>query len=89
MSSKSFHSSSQHWKYPYEILYENKGVCSDKSRLLACLLKELGFGCVLFVYNSENHEAVGIKCPIPDEVVHVYDGIAFNSILEEYNDAQT
>jgi len=50
-------------KHPYEVLYTNTGVCSEKSRLLVYLLRELGYGMALFDFNAENHEAVGIKCP--------------------------
>lgn len=50
-------------RYPYEVLYDNKGVCGEKSRLLAFLLRELGFGVVLFQFGSA-HMAVGIKCPV-------------------------
>lgn len=50
--------------YPYQVLYENMGECESKSELLALLLKEMGFGVVLFYYPEENHEVVGIKCPI-------------------------
>ncbi|MBM3256013.1 MAG: hypothetical protein FJZ04_00890 [Candidatus Moranbacteria bacterium] len=49
--------------YPYEILYEQKGVCSDKSFLLTAILRELGFGTALFEYKSEKHLAIGIRCP--------------------------
>ncbi len=49
-------------RYPYEVLYDNKGVCGEKSQLLAFLLKELGYGVIIFEYNSENHMAVGILC---------------------------
>ncbi len=49
-------------RYPYEVLYDNKGVCGEKSQLLAFLLKELGYGVVIFEYPSENHMAVGIIC---------------------------
>ena len=52
--------------YPYEILGKNQGSCEEKSELLAYLLKELGFGVTLFYYPNENHEAVGIKCPIEE-----------------------
>jgi hypothetical protein len=52
-------------KFPYEVLYEIKGVCNEKSRLLAFLLKELGFGVALFNFKRENHMAVGIKCTDP------------------------
>ncbi|NMB66457.1 hypothetical protein GYA25_00110 [Candidatus Woesearchaeota archaeon] len=47
---------------PYEVLYENQGVCGEKSLLLVFLLKELGFGSSMFYFSKENHEAVGIKC---------------------------
>lgn len=50
--------------YPYETLFENTGVCSDKSFLAVSLLKELGFGTAIFVYDNENHMAIGIQCPI-------------------------
>jgi hypothetical protein len=51
-------------RYPYQVLYEDKGVCEEKSRLLAAILKELGYGVALFKFEPENHMAVGIKCPI-------------------------
>ena len=51
-------------RYPYEVLYDQKGVCGEKSELLAFLLKEMGYGVVFFYYPDENHEALGIKCPV-------------------------
>jgi len=48
-------------RYPYEVLYDKKGVCGEKSKLLVLLLKELGYETVLF--NYPNHQSVGIKCP--------------------------
>ena len=50
-------------RYPYEVLYEMRGVCGEKSELLGFLLRELGYGIVFFHYSLENHEALGIKCP--------------------------
>lgn len=50
-------------KYPYQVLYSARGVCGEKSKLLALLLKKLDYGVVLFYYPTQNHEAVGIKCP--------------------------
>ncbi len=50
-------------RYPYETLYEDTGVCGDKSMLLASLLRELGYGTALLQFNTQNHMAVGIKCP--------------------------
>jgi hypothetical protein len=43
---------------------------------------------IITYWQDTYYEGIRLS-PIPDEVVHVYDGIAFNSILEEYNDAQT
>lgn len=51
-------------RYPYEVLYDGYGICGEKSELLAFLLKEIGYGVVIFYYEVENHEAVGIKCPV-------------------------
>ncbi|MBW6442168.1 hypothetical protein K0A97_00070 [Patescibacteria group bacterium] len=53
-----------HSRYPYEVLYENQGICGEKSQLMVLLLKELGYGTAIFYFKEENHEAVGIKCPI-------------------------
>lgn len=50
-------------RYPYEVLYEEQGICGEKSELMALLLKELGFGVAILYYPSENHAAVGLKCP--------------------------
>ena len=49
-------------RYPYEVLYDGKGICEEKSRLLVFLLRDLGYGTALLRYDSENHMAVGIKC---------------------------
>jgi hypothetical protein len=51
-----------HIKTPYGVLYTNSGVCSEKSMLLAKMLKNLGYGVAFFVYNDENHMTLGIKC---------------------------
>jgi hypothetical protein len=55
-----YYGTSSDWYYPYETLYNNKGVCADKSLLLAYLLNELGYDTVLFEFS--NHMAVGVKC---------------------------
>jgi hypothetical protein len=54
-----YYGTSMDWYYPYETLYNNIGVCSDKSLLLAYLLNGLGFDTVLFEFSD--HMAVGIK----------------------------
>ncbi|MBR9701923.1 hypothetical protein GOV13_03295 [Candidatus Pacearchaeota archaeon] len=50
-------------RYPYEVLYDNQGVCGEKGELLAFILREMGYGVVFFYHQEENHEAIGIKCP--------------------------
>ena len=51
-------------QYPYEVLYYNQGICGEKSALLAFLLKELGYNTAIFYFAEENHEAVGVSCPV-------------------------
>ncbi len=51
-------------RYPYEVLDENQGICGEKSTLLSFLLREIGYGVSIFYFAEENHEAVGIKCPV-------------------------
>jgi len=62
-------------RYPYEVLYDEKGICQEKSELLGFLLKELGFGFKIYYYQQENHEAIGIKCP--EEYSNEKDGYCF------------
>jgi hypothetical protein len=50
-------------KYPYETLYEHKGVCSDKSFLSTIILRQLGYGTAIFEYSAARHMAIGIECP--------------------------
>jgi len=52
-----------HSRYPYEVVFDNEGICGEKSQLLTFLLRELGFETALFYFQDENHEAVGVKCP--------------------------
>jgi hypothetical protein len=61
--------------FPYEVLYNQCGVCEDKSILLAFLLKELGYGVVLFEFETDQHMAVGIK--VPEKFSYKKTGYAF------------
>ncbi|MCX6747017.1 MAG: hypothetical protein NTU63_02685 [Candidatus Pacearchaeota archaeon] len=66
-SNKTFkfgNSEMEYSRYPYEVLYDMEGICGEKTELLIFLLRELGYGTAFIHYQSENHEAVGIKCPI-------------------------
>jgi len=56
------------YKYPYEVLYDMVGICSEKSDLLVLLLKELGYGVAILYYPLEDHEAVGVKCPVKKSI---------------------
>lgn len=49
--------------YPYETLYLDKGVCSDKTFLAVALLRKLGYGAAILDFPTANHSAVGIACP--------------------------
>lgn len=49
--------------YPYETFFTGKGNCGDKALLLAELLKQQGYGVVLFHFDNANHLAVGLKVP--------------------------
>lgn len=51
-------------RYPYQVLYDYAGICGEKTELLAFILRELGYGVSFFYYPDENHEAIGIKCPV-------------------------
>ena len=53
------------YRYPYEVLYEESGVCGEKAMLLADLLKELGFQSAVFYFVPENHMTAAIGCPAP------------------------
>jgi hypothetical protein len=57
-----------YFRYPYQVVYDNEGVCGEKVELLAFLLRELGYGVSFFYFQEENHEALGIKCPIRESV---------------------
>lgn len=49
-------------RYPYEVLYDKKGICSGKSFLATLLTKELGYGVALLEFEFQEHIALGVKC---------------------------
>jgi len=53
------------YRYPYEVLYEGRGVCGEKSMLLASLLGELGFKSAVLYFQPLNHMTAGIACDAP------------------------
>lgn len=54
--------------YPYETLYLDRGVCSDKTFLAIALLRKLGYGAAILDFPDLNHTAVGIECPLGDSI---------------------
>ncbi|MCW8966336.1 MAG: hypothetical protein OQK82_06595 [Candidatus Pacearchaeota archaeon] len=59
-----FNQNITHQRYPYEVLFEQQGICEEKAELLTLLLKELGYQTAIFYYLKENHEAAAVACPI-------------------------
>lgn len=49
-------------RYPYEVLYENMGICGEKASLIVYLLKQLGYGTATITFLSPLHEVAGVKC---------------------------
>ncbi len=47
--------------FHYETIYKNKGVCTDKSILLASILKQLGYGTAVILMEKEKHAACAIQ----------------------------
>jgi hypothetical protein len=62
-------------RYPYQTLLDNKGVCCEKSVLLAYILHKLGYGVALFDFENEKHTAVGIR--VTPEYEYKNTGYAF------------
>lgn len=50
-------------RFPYETLYDNQGICTDKSYLEAAILKEMGYGTAILTFDAERHMAVGVDTP--------------------------
>lgn len=54
--------------YPYETLFKNSGICSDKTFLAVAILRELGYGAAILDFPDVNHSAAGVSCPAADSV---------------------
>jgi hypothetical protein len=63
-------------RYPYEVLFDQRGVCGEKSRLLAFILREIGYGVYLLDYEKEDHMAVALKCSI-EYAQYSYNGTGY------------
>lgn len=52
-----------HPRYPYETLFESKGICSDKTLLAVAILRQLGYGTAIFMYGQDQHMTAAVQCP--------------------------
>ena len=50
-------------QYPYETLYKNSGICTDKTYLGSALFKELGYGTGILIFPEDKHMALGVLVP--------------------------
>lgn len=50
--------------FPYETLYLNRGVCSDKTFLALAIARELNYGAAILDFPDLNHSALGLSCPM-------------------------
>lgn len=58
-----YHLGTTHIRYPSETLLDGKGVCADKTILLAALLQALGYGLAILTWDRANHMALGLRVP--------------------------
>ena len=50
-------------QFPYEKLYENSGICTDKTYLGSALINELGYGTGILLFPDAQHMSLGIAAP--------------------------
>lgn len=55
--------SSMSEQFPYETLYKNTGICTDKTYLGSLILQKLGYGTAIFVFPDKEHMSLAIKTP--------------------------
>lgn len=50
-------------RYPYETLFENKGICGEKGNVIVYLLKQLGYSTAEITFTTPAlHQVAGVKC---------------------------
>lgn len=81
--------------FPYETLYLNKGVCSDKTFLAVAILRQLGYGAAILDFPDHNHTALGVACPIEYSIngsgycyVETTNYFPFGAIPQSINNGQ-
>lgn len=50
-------------RYPYETLYDNLGICTDKTYLGAAVLGKLGYKTAILTFDSQKHMSLGVAVP--------------------------
>lgn len=50
------------YNYPYEVAYNQAGICNETAKLMINLFKQLGFGTAMLTFEKDNHQVAGIKC---------------------------
>lgn len=60
---KGLENPNQELRTPYETLFDQTGVCSDKTLVAAKILHHFGFGTALFLFDDEKHMSLGLQCP--------------------------
>lgn len=50
-------------RYPYETLYDNTGICTDKTYLGAAVLDELGYETAILTFDAQKHMSLGVAVP--------------------------
>ena len=49
-------------RFPYEVLYDNAGICTDKSLLAVAMVNKLNYGTALFALDGKEHMAPAVQC---------------------------
>ena len=50
-------------RYPYETLYDQTGICTDKTYLGAAVINQLGYGTAIMTFDAERHMSLGVAVP--------------------------
>jgi hypothetical protein len=73
-----------HFPSPYEVLYQNTGICDDKSVLLASLLHQLGYNSAYIAFDFQHHAMAGIGTNGNDQYKNKFGNSGF-SLIETTN----
>ncbi len=52
-------------QHPYETLYKNSGICTDKTYLGSLLLQKLGYSTGIYLFPEDEHMALAVSVPAP------------------------